>query len=175
MKLLVTIKDKDIRPDYILPKELNYNPRISPRAVLFDEDNKIALLHVSKHHYYKLPGGGAEKEEDIKSALARECLEETGCEIKIIGEIGQTIEYRAGWQTLQTSYNFLAKVEGKKGQTNFEGDEIDYGFKLIWVDLEQALKLIKNSRPNDDTYDGKFIVKRDRIILEEAKNIMDNL
>ena len=172
MKTLAIIKDQDVRPDYVPGDDIKYTPRTSPRAVLFDKDNKIALLHVTKHNYYKLPGGGADEGEDIKTALARECLEETGCQIEIGNEIGQTVEYRSKWQKIQTSPCFLAKVVGDKGQTNFEGDEIDYGFELVWVDFDQALDLVANSQPGDGTYDGKFIIKRDKIILEEAKKLL---
>lgn len=172
MKNLLTIRDEDVRSDYVASKETDYKIRISPRAVLFDENNKIALLNVSKHNYYKLPGGGAEEGEDIKTALARECLEEAGCNIEVLKEIGETVEYRAKWSTLQKSPSYIARVVGEKGKTNFEGDEIDYGFELLWVDFDKAFDLIKKSQPNDDTYDAKFIVKRDLAILEEAKKLI---
>lgn len=171
MKTLSIIKDEDVRPGYKIKEGIDYKERISPRAVLFDQEGKVALLNVTKHNYYKLPGGGAEKGEDIKTALERECMEETGCTIEVLEEIGQIIEYRSKWGIVQNSPSFIAKVIGQKGNTDFEGDEIEYGFELIWVNFDEAINLIKKSKPNDDTYDGKFIIKRDLIILEESKKI----
>jgi H+-transporting ATPase len=68
--------------------------RQAARAVVFDNENKIALLYVSKHSYHKIPGGGIEKGEDIFRALEREMIEEIGSKISVTGEIGKIIEYR---------------------------------------------------------------------------------
>ena len=65
-----------------------YQYRKTARAVVFDENNKIALLYVSKHNYHKLPGGGAEDGEDLIVALKRECVEEIGCDIEVIEDLG---------------------------------------------------------------------------------------
>lgn len=72
-----------------------YTTRHTARAVLFREDGKIAILHVGKYNYHKLPGGGVEEWEDMETALRRECLEEVWAEIEIKGYIGEVVEYRA--------------------------------------------------------------------------------
>jgi len=61
MKLLKTIKEKDIYPDHNQNKNCNYRERTAGRVVLFDKDKNIALLHVAKSGYYKLPGGALKK------------------------------------------------------------------------------------------------------------------
>jgi len=172
MTTLLTIKDEDVRPGVSYVNKDKSIIRHASRAVLLDEHNKIALLNVSKWAYYKLPGGGIDEGESKEEALHRECLEEAGCRIKIIEEIGQIVEHRGKWNILQTSYCYVAKVLGDKGSPNFEQGEIDDGFKLIWVDMDEALNLVKNSRPDDGTYDGKFIVRRDAVILAEAKKLI---
>lgn len=172
MKTLLTIKDEDIRPGVNYAYKNKSIVREASRAVLFDDSNKIALLHVSKWSYYKLPGGGIDKGEDKQQALVRECLEETGCNIKIGKEIGKIVEHRGKWNILQTSYCYLASVLSKKGNPEFEQGEIDDGFELLWVNIDEALDLLKKSQPDDSTYDGKFIVKRDVVILAAAKKII---
>ena len=94
MILLRTIKDKDIFPDLNDNEKVPSRHREAARAVVFDFENKVALLHVKKHAYHKLPGGGLEEGEDIKTALEREMMEEIGCQVEVQNEIGEIIEYR---------------------------------------------------------------------------------
>ena len=52
---------KLINPENVSEEEVkNYSVREAVRAVVFDEDKKVALLYVSKENYYKIPGGGIE-------------------------------------------------------------------------------------------------------------------
>lgn len=90
MKLILELKDEDIG---MKSKRVKMKKRLAARAVLF-KGNKIALLHVTKYKYHKLPGGGVEKDETIEAALYREMMEETGCQIEIIKEVGKVIEHR---------------------------------------------------------------------------------
>ena len=131
--------------------------------------NKVALLHVSKHGYHKIPGGGLEESETVKQALIREILEETGCKIKIITDIGKIVEYRTHENTLQISFCFLAEV-ASEGKPNFDQGELENGFELEWADIKRAIKLLEKEKP--ETYDGKFIVIRDRMFLKKAENIV---
>ncbi len=166
MKLLETIQFEDFTPEEIAKLEL----REAARAVLFDNDDKIALLHVSKNKYHKLPGGGIEKDEDITTALKRECLEETGCQILIKEELGLIVEYRKRLNLKQESYCYIAEVEGIKGTPTFEKGEIEEGFQLIWVNLDEAINLLTKESPDD--YEGRFIVKRDNLYLKTAKELL---
>ncbi|MBI2233357.1 MAG: NUDIX domain-containing protein [Candidatus Aenigmarchaeota archaeon] len=165
MKLISEIKDEDIG---FKAKKTKLKERTAARAVLLNK-NKVALLHVSKHGYHKLPGGGLEGSETVKQALVREILEETGCKIKIIADIGKIVEYRTYENTLQTSFCFLSEVVSE-GKPDFDQGEIDNGFGLEWVDIKSAIKLLEKEKP--ETYDGKFIVIRDRMFLKKAEIIV---
>ena len=165
MELLKEISDKDIGFE---EKGVKYKIRKSARAVLFDGD-KIAILHVSKYGYHKLPGGGVKKEENLIDGLKREILEETGCTAEIKDEIGLIIEYRDEFEQIQISYCYFAKVIHNHQEQNFTEKEKSHGFVLKWTDIDTAISFIKNSKPTD--YMGKFVITRDLIFLNKAKEL----
>lgn len=162
MKLLLTIN-----PDGIDGNMADaFRRREAARAVILDTDENIALLAVTKSGYHKLPGGGIEEGEDTQLALARECMEEVGCKITVTGELGSVREVRAKYSFVQDSYAYLAKVDGEKGAPDFTESELERGFEIRWMQLNEALDLLSSEQTDD--YDGQFIVVRDLAILKEA-------
>jgi 8-oxo-dGTP diphosphatase len=147
-----------------------YEIREAARAIVFDENNLVALLHATKNNYYKLPGGGIEAGETKEIALKRECVEEIGCNIEIINELGSTVEYRKKYQLKQTSFCYVVKVIGEKGEPKLEPDEIEEGFKTIWVSIDDAIKKVNESTPA--VYSGSYMVARDTALLEAAQKII---
>lgn len=67
MNLLKTIRDADIGADFPAPPQ--YRDRQACRAVVFDNEGKVALLNVTKKSYHKLPGSGIAPGEDHETAL----------------------------------------------------------------------------------------------------------
>lgn len=67
--------------------------RNSVRAILMRDDGKILLTYDKKMDEYIFPGGGIEPEENIKAALIREIVEETGYTDIGIGKYLGTIEH----------------------------------------------------------------------------------
>jgi len=152
---------------------LGYLPvRRAARAVVFDQNKNIGVLYVGKHGYHKLPGGGLEGGEDIDAALRRECLEEIGCDIETFGELGEIIEYRDKFSLKQHSYCFIANLVGERKKPNFTQGEIENGFSIKWLPLENALELLLNDQPEE--YEGKFIQIRDSLFLKEAISFLQN-
>jgi len=143
-----------------------YEERINARAIIF-HNGKIALLYVGKKGYHKLPGGKADSNESVNDCLMREVYEETGCTIKVTGEVGSVIEYRSKYKIKQTSYCFLAEAISCS-LPKFAQEEIDDGYSLEWVTLDEAILMIKQEKSKG--YKGKFILKRELKFLEEAKN-----
>ncbi len=165
MELLKEIIDKTPSED-----ESRLKKREAARGVFFDEKGLVLLLFVSKHNYYKLPGGGVESGEDKMKALERETKEETGSEIEVTGEVGVVVEFRSKWNLQQTSYCYLGKIK-LKGEPNFTKKEIDEGFEIGWFSLDEAISKVKNSNPQN--YEGWFIQKRDGVFLEKAKEMIE--
>ncbi|MFA6194326.1 MAG: NUDIX domain-containing protein [Patescibacteria group bacterium] len=169
MKLIKIIQFKDLKPEDIEKFEV----RRAARAVVFDNDKNIGILYVGKYNYHKLPGGGLEGDESIEEALKRECLEEIGCNIEIFEELGEIIEYRDEWLLKQHSYCYLANMVGDKGRPDFTQKEIETGFEIKWVSLEEAIKLLENDKPED--YEGGFIQIRDGRFLKEAEKFLNKI
>lgn len=148
-----------------------YSRREAARAVVIDDSGMVALLHVTGENYYKLPGGGIEESEDKLLALKRECREEIGCEIEILDEVGQITEYRKRFNLVQTSYCYLAKLTGEKGEPHYMDDEIEKGFEPVWMPYEEALEALKSSTAT--TFEASaYIVPRDILLLSEARNLL---
>lgn len=173
MVRIKTLTDKDFGLENL---PLN-NPRIrfGARGLVFNKDNKIAILNKQLKNEYKLVGGGIEESEDPKLAFKREVLEEAGCNIEIKEEIGIIEEIKSHDNFKQTSYVFSANVIGEIGETNFTQKEIDEGSRLLWLDIDEAMSLIKDSEEKlveskyENVYHTKFIVRRDYEILKYYK------
>lgn len=170
MEILKIIKDKD----FGLSDETrnNYEQRTAARAVVFDNNKKAALLYVSTKDYHKLPGGGVEEGESLEQGLRREILEEVGCQIKNIQELGIIEEYRNKLNIHQISYCYFAEVDGKIGEQKLEQGEIDDGHDLKWVGLDEAVEILEKEKQVRD-YEGKYIRDRDLIFLKKAKDLFN--
>ena len=163
MELLKEIKYQDYSSN------TTWKIREASRAILFDENDLIPLLFVSKYNYHKLPGGGINKGEDKAQALVRECLEEVGSEIKVDGEIGKIIEFRSKWDLKQISYCYYGKIVSK-GEPDFTEKELSQGFKIVWLPLKEAIFQVENDKP--ENYEGSFIQKRDLEFLKKAEQVV---
>lgn len=162
-KLIISISDKDITgSDKLSAAE----PRIAVNAVLFDNDGNIAISFMGKYDLHTLPGGGIEADENLHTALKREILEETGCECEIIEELGHIIENRFEHDFTQKRYYYIARILGEKGSLQLTEEEIEANTTVMWITLEEALKII--SEKEHENYQRKFIQKRDIAALIEA-------
>ena len=170
MNLICKITDNEIGEKYV---ELE-NPRLrlGARGIVIRDDGKIAIFNKSNKNEYKLPGGGIEDNEKPEEAFKREVLEETGCVVEIIQELGIAEEYKCQINFKQISNVFVGKVVKDTKQLNVTQKEKDEGARLLWETLERALELIKDCFTNlvdseyESVYVTKFIVLRDRKILE---------
>jgi 8-oxo-dGTP pyrophosphatase MutT (NUDIX family) len=168
-KAILVLDQHEIDGSDVFPERKSYKERRAARAVLKDDEGKVALMHASKRKYYKLPGGGIDEDEDALAALTRELLEETGCSARVVAELGIVEEWRDEDKLHQISYAYQAIKVGKPVELNLTDSELDEGFELVWVhDINEAIKLVENAVDDPDVR-VSFMTKRDAAILRSAK------
>lgn len=170
MKQLATISDSDFE----LPEKNPYNFKLrrAARAVVMDDNGRILMIYVTKYDYYKCPGGGVQDNEDIRTALTREMLEEAGCEGEDVAEIGEIQEFRSEYQLKQVSYIYLVKMT-RIGENNLEQDEQNAGFEVVWFDsIDDAISKLENVKQTQ--YSEMFMAKRELVTLRAAKEVIEN-
>lgn len=146
--------------------------RYGARGIVQREDGKIAVFNKKNKNEYKLPGGGIEEGETPEEAFKREVLEETGCELENIQELGVTKELKSHENFQQISYVFKSKVAKINEKLNLTEKEIEEGGELVWLTLEEALEKIMNCKNTikeskyDNIYHSKFMNYRDTEILK---------
>jgi 8-oxo-dGTP diphosphatase len=170
MQLIRSITEKDFgRIDH--PDEWQfYSDRIGARAVLINNEGQIALMHVTNRGYYKLPGGGMEKGEEIEETLRRELKEEVGVDsVEILSEIGQIDEYREAMKKRSVHQCFLVKLNGHIGLSEQTDKEIEHGYKTVWAkDIDEAIELVDSGKPQE--YGQDFERLRELAFLQYVKN-----
>lgn len=174
MKNIFVLSDKEFGLDSI--KLNNPQIRLSSRGIVINSDNKIAILNKRNNNEYKLVGGGIDNNEDPRTAFEREVLEEAGCKIKIDDFLGTVKEERTNNNFVQTSYIYVAHVIEDTKKLELTQKEIDEGARLIWLELEDAINIIKECEKNikaskyENILSKKFVVRRDYNILIYYKN-----
>ena len=169
MNQLAILEDKDITGESAAMPDSPLIRR-AVRAILFDQDGKIALLHIAGSGFYSLPGGGVDEGESLETALERELLEETGCRFTLTGEVGWIEEQRALFALIQQNYCWLAKVVGEKGTPCLTESEAAEDTRLEWHPIGEALKLVEASQT--DGYRIDYITKRDIFFIKRGLEII---
>lgn len=171
MKLIGKISDIDIGKEEITC--INPKTRTAVRAILINDDNKIAILYKKNKNEYKLVGGGVDEGETYEEALERETLEESGCKIEILQELGYIEEYRGEMNFKQISYVYVAKVIEDTKVLHLTQKEKDEGSEICWFEPAEALKKISEcydkvkASEYSSVYSTKIIIKRDMCILQK--------
>jgi len=171
MKLLTTIRSQDFSTDADTAEvdTATFRTRRAARAVLLGDAGQVYLLHAAKHGYHKLPGGGIDEGESVEAAMVREVMEEVGCEVEILAEIGEIIEYRNEQELVQTSYCYLARQTGQLHPSALEEGEIEEGLEPVQAStIDEAIALLRADKP--DSIGREFMCKRDLTFLETARD-----
>jgi 8-oxo-dGTP diphosphatase len=150
------------------PVLINSITRYASRGVLVDNKLNVALMYMSKSNLYKLPGGGVEEGENTENAFLREIKEETGYEAEITHELGYIEEHKNRNDFMQYSYCFIAKAHYGVSKANLSENEMKLGMVVRWMTLDKAIEVMNDSELNCDDYSTKFMILRDKTILEKA-------
>ncbi|MHB8651521.1 MAG: NUDIX domain-containing protein [Minisyncoccota bacterium] len=180
MKKLATLYEKDIYPKKQVHEGTEYADRITGKAIIFDKENKIALVGNKQNEFLLLPGGGIRNDEDTKTGTIRECLEETGCAVNILIEVGCVDDYRPRDKKHCISYGYVAQVIGSKGYPSYTKNETEIGMYTKWVTFKEALDVFKKQKLELESgrvtfYNTGFNIVRDFLFLEEIKKLKQAL
>lgn len=169
MKKITELRQQDLDENYQPRSEMVYEDRYASRAVLEDDSGRIALMHVQKRDYYKLPGGGVEPGESAEEALHRELREEVGATGRIESEIGSVEEWRDNKKMHGISQAYYVKVVGTVGQPSFTDHEIAEGFAVEWVpSISDAIEKVSRAHTHEDL-GIRFMTHCDAAILQVCK------
>ena len=107
----------------------------------------------------------------IEETFIREVMEETGYSIDIKENLGVAVEKKSQDNFIQYSTVFVGKILKKEKSENYTIEELKDGSSIVWVDIVDAIQLIKNSLSSlkyidIKSYHDLFILKRDVLILE---------
>ena len=151
MKLIRTITEEDFGRTANPDTWGDFKDRLAARAIFFDSEGRIALMHVSNLNYYKLPGGGVDGDESVEEALRRELAEEAGAKrIEILDEIGEIDEMREQMQKKSVHYCYLVKLIGDLEESSQTDKEMTDGYQITWAkNLQEAIQLVESGQPPD--------------------------
>ena len=123
--------------------------RNSAKAVIV-QDGRLLVIRLEDQYgtAYVFPGGGQEKGEELKDAVARECLEEIGQAVNV-GEllhireyIGKNHEF-AEWDAdiHQVEFYFACSLKNPEA-TNFEGSNPDdHQVAVEWIAIDELSQI----------------------------------
>jgi ADP-ribose pyrophosphatase YjhB (NUDIX family) len=118
-------------------------------GIIFDEQDRILLVHRTDYDLWNLPGGSLESGESPWQGAIREIKEETGFEVEVIKIVAVSSRPEKNDITL----TFLCRVISGEATLNREADRIEY-FEIdkipkntVITQVERIKDFIKN--PNE--------------------------
>lgn len=117
------------QPEFTWPAEIGYpTPKLDVRAAIFQGD-QVLLIKETASNLWTLPGGWADVNESPGESVERECLEETGYEVKATALVSIIDRDRAGYpRHANTIYKmfFLCEIIGGQPTPNLESSQIEF-------------------------------------------------
>lgn len=171
MKNLNTIRDTDVfsNPEFLnLPE---YKKRITVKAIVKNNDGKFTFITNSIHNFILLVGGGAES-EDLEREIKRECEEEIFYSIKNIKKLFNIKEFRNRNAKEYKTICFFGHVDKKSQEDTRTNDEKANDLRLVWLNKQEALKILENQVEKLKTgkvkfYNTAFNILRDYRFFKE--------
>ncbi|MBE6928804.1 MAG: NUDIX domain-containing protein [Clostridia bacterium] len=154
------------------PHYLSRVSRRAARGVLLNRSGEVALMHMEKIGFYKLPGGGIEGNETPEEAFRREIREETGYPCEVLEYLGTIEEHKNRNNYLQNSYCYIGRTTGRGQHTTLTENEKALGFAPEWFSIDEAIARMEQSCTECAEYGMKFMLMRDTILLRHAKILL---
>lgn len=171
MKHICTTYEKDVYPN----KEIfvvEYFDRLTVKAIILDQNGKMALVGNKKNNFLQLPGGGVDNGESMEEGLVRECLEEVECFVEISSEVGYIDDYRSRDKKHNINYCYVVNVLEKKGMPLYTDNESRIGMYTKWVSVDEAFDIFHKQKKDLENglvefYNTGFNISRDFLFLKE--------
>lgn len=147
------------------------------RAIFLDEDNNVCLEYLKDddgfgpRDYYETPGGGAKPNETHEETLFRELKEEVGYESEVISFLGEVDDYYNLIKRKNHNFYYLVR-RTKKVEQHLEDDEQIRINKIIWVPIDEAIRLYEEMQ---NVLVGRLVKQRELPILKLAKSALQKL
>ena len=147
------------------------------RAIFLDEDNNVCLEYLKDddgfgpRDYYETPGGGAKPNETHEETLFRELKEEVGYESEVISFLGEVDDYYNLIKRKNHNFYYLVR-RTKKVEQHLEDDEQIRINKIIWVPIDEAIRLYEGMQ---NVLVGRLVKQRELPILKLAKSALQKL
>lgn len=172
MKKIHTINENDVYPNK-KSEEVTFEDRLTVKAIVLDLDGKIGLVGNKQNDFFQLPGGGVDKTENLIEGLKRECLEEIGCFISDIKEVGCIDDYRPRDKKHCINYCYIVKVFKEKGVANYTEEEKKIGMYTKWVSPQEAMSIFEKQKQDLQNglvtfYNTGFNILRDYYFLKQS-------
>ena len=145
------------------------------RAILIDDENNVCIEKIKDddgfgpRDYYETPGGGIKPGESHIDALHREIAEEVGYKCEVLEHIADVHDYYNLIKRKNHNFFYLVK-RLEKVEQHLEPDEKIRIEKIIWVPIDEAIKLYENMQ---NVLVGKIVKQRELPILRMAKEMID--
>ncbi|MBU1142039.1 MAG: NUDIX domain-containing protein [Firmicutes bacterium] len=147
--------------------------RKAVRAIII-KDGKLAMIRSEKFGEYKFPGGGTEDGESDIDTLIRETREESGLNIikESVEPYGMMMEKRKSvfdpeFIFQMESYYYLCEVTEELSETNLDDYEVEYGYKLHYISIDEAIRNNENAFVHKETATW---IERELCVLKDIKN-----
>jgi len=141
MKKINSIRDIDI---FLKPKFLDlleYNKRVTVKAIVQNSKGEFAFVTNSIHKFVLLPGGGTETKK-LKKEINRECEEEISYSIKNIKKLFTIKEFRNRNAKEYETVCFYGRIDKKISKDFRTEEEKKNGLKVLWLNKEKALNIL---------------------------------
>ncbi len=157
------------------PFEYTDHDRRIARAVVFDDEGFFYFVRAERDDEFgkasliETSGGGAEKDEDLPSAVRRELREELGANAEVICKIGVVSDYYNLIHRHNQNNYFLCRAVSF-GEKNLTRDEAEsFHLSTLKLTYEEAVFEYEKRR---ETKLGRLIANRELPILMKAREII---